>query len=83
MNGSSVTPKMAGTLSTAKSKSVPSTTNKTRNSGVTQNFPASRTKNRLPCSCCDTGNSHRPSRMNTLRSGSILFSDSSASLKPV
>ena len=36
MNGSLVMPKMAGTLSTANSTSVLSTTNSTRNSGVMQ-----------------------------------------------
>ena len=42
MNGSSVMPKMAGTLSTANSTSVLSTTSNTRNNGVMQSRPSSR-----------------------------------------
>ncbi|MNJ72783.1 hypothetical protein D3C77_694900 [compost metagenome] len=48
MNGSVVTAKIAGMLSTANIKSLASISTSTRNIGVAQRTPFCRTKNRSP-----------------------------------
>ena len=48
MNGSRVMPKTAGMESRAKARSVVSTTNSTRKSGVARQVPVSRTRNFCP-----------------------------------
>ena len=62
MNGSVVTPKIAGIESSAKTRSVSSITISTRNSSVKRNRPSSRTMKRLEFVSALSGSERRASR---------------------
>ena len=73
MNGSRVTPKIAGIESTANTTSVTSTTTRTRSSGVASRRPSMRVKNLSPSYAPDNGTKRRNSRTTGFfsRSGSM------------
>jgi hypothetical protein len=69
MNGSDVMAKTAGIESTAKSRSVVSTSRRTRRRGVTMRRPSRTTVKRPPCCTSAMGRKRRASRMVGLFSG--------------
>ena len=70
MNVSCVIAKIAGIESTAKTTSVPSTTSRARNSGVTARRPPMRVKKRSPSLLLATRRKRRASRTTGLADGS-------------
>ena len=83
MNGSVVTAKIAGIESTAKIRSVNSTSSSTTNSGVAMRRPFSRTKNLSPRKSAVTGMSRLNHFTTGLRSGWICSSRFTIILMPV
>ena len=83
INGSFVSAKIAGTLSTAKTMSVISMNTRHTNSGVACQTPLSRVRKLCPCSRGVTGSSFRSRRMTGFFSGSMGFSGAKRILMPV
>ena len=83
MKGSLVTAKMAGIESTAKIRSVNSTSSSTTNRGVAMRMPFSRTKNLSARYSLVTGIQRLNSRTTGLRSGWISSSFLKIILMPV